>query len=417
MPPNPKRYKYPAIVDDPGFIAAKTNVERALHTVRKYLDMDVAFVSEFVGKSRIMRHVSSRSTNSPISAGDSIPLAEGYCRKIVAGELPQFIPNTADVPAAMEIPETLGIPIGSHLSVPLKLSDGRIYGTFCCFSFAAKPTLTERDMAMMKAFAEMVADQIDGEISGIRERVKIFERTEAALVSNQISMVYQPSYCLSDHRLLGAESLSRFTADPLRTPDVWFNEAGEVGLKTELELQAIENAIEGFWPALDAGVMHLAINSSPATILDPRLATALDDVRGDQIVLEITEHDYVSDYSPLMNALQPLRQRGVKVAIDDAGSGYASMRHILNTRPDIIKLDISLTNGIDTDSTQSALARALCEFGKQTGCSLVAEGIETAAQLAALRAIGVHAGQGYYLGRPMPFSEFGKLLPRLAMAS
>jgi EAL domain-containing protein (putative c-di-GMP-specific phosphodiesterase class I) len=397
-------------IDNPHYAPAKSSVERALRTVRAHLNMDVAFISEFVGNSRYFHHVDSKSGRAPVKAGDWISLADGYCKKIVDGELPQLIPNTADVAAAIAIPATRNMPIGSHISVPLRLSDGQLYGTFCCFSFDAVAGLNERDLQMMKAFAELVAQQIDSEMTGLRERAIIFERIDAVLKSNQPSMVYQPSYCISDQRLLGAESLARFGFLPHRSPDVWFAEARQVNLQVDLELKAIRSAVQEFAPAWRFGPLSLSLNSSAQTILDPRLGDMLRQFPAEQIILEITEHDHVENYETLMSALAPLRARGVKIAVDDAGSGYASMRHILNIRPDIIKLDVSLTNGIDTDLTRLALARALCEFGRQTGCNLVAEGIETAGQLETLRGIGVHAAQGYFMGRPMPFDQFRALV-------
>ena len=108
------------------------------------------------------------------------------------------------------------------------------------------------------------------------------------------------------------------------------------------------------------------------------------------------------DREALITALRPLRDRGVRLAIDDAGSGVASLRHILSLAPDVIKLDISLTQGIDTDRSRRALASGLISFGSAVGTHLLGEGVETAAEMAALRELGVPYAQGYYLGRPGP---------------
>jgi EAL domain-containing protein (putative c-di-GMP-specific phosphodiesterase class I) len=108
--------------------------------------------------------------------------------------------------------------------------------------------------------------------------------------------------------------------------------------------------------------------------------------------------------------LRPLRARGLRLAVDDAGAGYASFRHILRLRPDHIKLDMSLTRNIDTDKSKRALALALIEFARETGSELIAEGIETQGELATLRELGVMRGQGYLLGRPAPFSAAQQLL-------
>jgi EAL domain-containing protein (putative c-di-GMP-specific phosphodiesterase class I) len=117
-------------------------------------------------------------------------------------------------------------------------------------------------------------------------------------------------------------------------------------------------------------------------------------------VVEITEHELIEDYAHLLDALTPLRTAGIRLAVDDAGSGYASLRHILSLQPDIIKLDIALTRGVDTDPVRRALASALVGFARDTGSVIVAEGIETSAELAALQRLGVPLGQGFYLARP-----------------
>ena len=117
-------------------------------------------------------------------------------------------------------------------------------------------------------------------------------------------------------------------------------------------------------------------------------------------MLEITEHEAVEDYDDLVDALAPLRRLGARVAIDDAGAGFASLRHTLRIAPDIVKLDMSLTRDIDGDRAKRALAAALVSFASEMGFALVAEGIETAAELATVRELGVGYGQGFFLAEP-----------------
>lgn len=396
---------------DTMLVTAFQGVERALQSVRSHLGMDVAFISEFIGDHRVFRHVDAKTSRSPIKQGDTIPLQDGYCKKIIEGRLPELIPDTALVPEAMEIPATRAIPIGSHLSVPLRLSDGHIYGTFCCFSFNPDVSLNERDLHMMKAFAELIAYQIDTDMDNVRRRTEKAERVMAALASQGPSIVYQPTFLISDMTMAGAEALSRFHIEPHRSPDKWFAEAGEVGLKTDLERKAIGNALAGYRSVWETGPLYLGLNSSPQTIIEGGLPDVLEGFPAERIVLEITEHDHVESYLELSQALAPLRARGVLIAIDDAGSGYASMRHILNIHPDIIKLDISLTSAIDHDPMKRALAYALIEFGKQTNCKIVAEGVETETEMTTLCELGVHAAQGYHLSRPIPVEELLRLAP------
>jgi EAL domain-containing protein (putative c-di-GMP-specific phosphodiesterase class I) len=116
--------------------------------------------------------------------------------------------------------------------------------------------------------------------------------------------------------------------------------------------------------------------------------------------VEITEQAQVEDYDELNVALGHLREVGVRIAVDDAGAGYASLRHILRLEPDVIKLDKSLVRNVHRDRPRRALATALISFAAEIGATIVAEGIESAEELDALRDLGVTFGQGYHLARP-----------------
>nr|WP_247655455.1 EAL domain-containing protein [Stutzerimonas frequens] len=98
----------------------------------------------------------------------------------------------------------------------------------------------------------------------------------------------------------------------------------------------------------------------------------------------------------------------MRLAVDDAGAGYASFRHILKLKPDVIKLDASLIRNVDSDTGCRALAAALIRFAEETGCKVVAEGVETQEELAMLRRLEVNKAQGYLLGRPAPLGPLAK---------
>lgn len=123
------------------------------------------------------------------------------------------------------------------------------------------------------------------------------------------------------------------------------------------------------------------------------------------MVLEITEHDIIEDYEALSEKLEPLRQEGLRIAVDDAGAGYASFRHILRLLPDVIKLDMSLTRDLDSDITRRSLAASLVSFARETGARLVAEGVETQAELDALKRLGVDKAQGFHLYQPLSLGQ------------
>lgn len=391
------------------FIASRANlsvgtasVDKFLGAVRRHLGMDIAFVSEFRRIDRIFRHVDAQG-ETPIHAGDAIPLDEGYCRHVVEGRLPELIPDTGLFPAALALPATQAIPIGAHLSVPIELADGSCYGTLCCFSFKPDRSLSQRDLAMMRVFADMLAVQIDVDEDRSKSRSDRMRRIESVLSGGHPAIVYQPIKNLTTNRTAGFECLSRFHLEPARPPNEWFAEAGEVGLGIELEIAAIRAALRG----LDRlpSSLYVTVNCSPMTIVSGALLNVLSRVDATRVVVEITEHDYVDDYDKLLAQLAPLRALGLKVAIDDVGAGYSSMRHILKIRPDFIKLDISLTQGIDTDSPRRALAAALIAFAGETGATIVAEGVETGAELSTLKRLGISRAQGYYLSRPVDLTE------------
>jgi EAL domain-containing protein (putative c-di-GMP-specific phosphodiesterase class I) len=388
--------------------SAEAGIKRALQLIRSHLGMDIAFVSEFVGDRRVFREVIAPGNEGLIKVGDSNPLEEGYCQRVVDGRLPELMPDTSLVPAAMEMEITTALPVGAHLSVPIRLQDGRVYGTFCCFSFAPDRSLNERDLQMMRAFAELTAFEIDRDIETVRLRDEKSMRVKSVVERDQLSMVYQPIYRVEDLKIVGVECLARFSALPHRTPDVWFAEATEVGLGTQLELAAMHMALAAL-PSMQEDV-YVAINVSPLTILSGEVARALENAPVERIVLEVTEHAQISDYDALLDALRPLRLRGLRLAIDDAGAGYASLRHILNLQPDLIKLDIGLTRSIDIDPARRALAAALLGFARETNSQIIAEGVETASELKTLQALGINNAQGYFLARPAPIASVLSLL-------
>lgn len=221
----------------------------------------------------------------------------------------------------------------------------------------------------------------------------------ATLANRSIESLLQPIMDLKSGRSVGVEALSRFAGTPVRPPDVWFAEASSVGLGVDLEILAISKALEHL-PRLPSG-LYLSINASAETIVSDRFHEVLADAACERVVLEITEHAQVTNYALFRQKLSQLRSMGLRLAVDDAGAGYASFRHVLNLRPDVIKLDIGLTRGIDSDPARQALGSALLAFGLDAyNAAMVAEGIETAAELDTLRALGCPLGQGFYLGRP-----------------
>jgi EAL domain-containing protein (putative c-di-GMP-specific phosphodiesterase class I) len=146
---------------------------------------------------------------------------------------------------------------------------------------------------------------------------------------------------------------------------------------------------------------YLSVNCSHRAAMSEDVAKVLAP-HAPRVVVEITEHERVEDYALLIQALERLRSEGARIAIDDAGAGFASLRHTLQIAPDMVKVDISLTRDIDKDRAKRALASALISFADEMGMQIVAEGIETKAELETLMELGVAFGQGFYLAKPAP---------------
>ncbi len=219
-------------------------------------------------------------------------------------------------------------------------------------------------------------------------------------VANQgFEIVFQPIVDLRTGGVAGAEALTRFEMSSDRPPDVWFAEAREIGLGVELEMAALRLAL-GQLRQLPSG-LYLSLNASPDTMMSSEFRALVAEAPAERVVLELTEHDRIDDYELFENSANELRSHGLRLAVDDACAGFSSLHHILNLHPDIIKLDIGLTRGIDCDPARRALGRAMLAFGLDAyGAAIVAEGIETEGEFKTLRGLGCRFGQGFYLGRP-----------------
>lgn len=225
---------------------------------------------------------------------------------------------------------------------------------------------------------------------------------EDIVTGDGLTIEVQPIVSLTQRTTIGSEALSRFSVRPDEGPQYWFSEARHVGLLERLEMAAARAAVS----LIDRlpSDEFLALNLSPASVMASMAGDAFADVQAERLVIEITEHAPVENYEELAQALTAFRAHGGRLAVDDAGAGFASLQHILQLCPDFIKLDIGLTRGIETDRARRALAAGLISFASELGATVIAEGVETEEQLRALVDLGVGCGQGYHLGRPGPIA-------------
>ena len=248
-------------------------------------------------------------------------------------------------------------------------------------------------------FADLAGALLGRRVGDDREGRRLRSVIETVIDETAFRPVFQPIVDLIRHRTVGYEALTRFS-DRV-PPDVRFADADSVGLGIELERATLEAALAAS-SGLPAGrFVHL--NVSPGFVRSGTELRALLSSTRARIVLEVTEHAAVGDYAAFRAAIEGIG-RPVLLAVDDAGAGFASFRHILELQPAFVKLDASLVRGIDADPGKQALVAGMHHFTSRTQRRLIAEGVETEAEADALRALEVRLGQGYLFGRPEPVS-------------
>lgn len=225
----------------------------------------------------------------------------------------------------------------------------------------------------------------------------LHDRLDTMLAEGAMQPVFQPIVDLRTHDIVAFEGLCRFPGTGEDDVAQWFSNARRLGRGIDLELRALETILEacGRLPR----PVPVAVNLSPVAASNHDVQQLLLGADRD-MVLEITEHEPFPD--DLGQALEPLRRHGIRVAIDDAGAGYANLNQILRLRPDIVKIDGELTTGIDNDPVRRALAFSIVRLSQELGARTIAEAVETDAQQYVVTRLGIDYGQGFHFGRPVP---------------
>lgn len=380
-------------------------LNKLLTCVRSHLNMEVAFISEIKDGFRIFRYVDCEKNFQPITIDGFDKLKNSYCQRVLDGRLPELILNAIDHTSALELPATNNLPIGAHVSVPLVFSDESVYGTFCCFSRKPNYQLNARDLETVRFLSYCAALVLEKNVKHANDFDCRKNQINAILATLDFYPVFQPIYSLTDHKRVGFEALTRFNNFKFSSPDLWFSQAKNVGLLSQLETAAIEKSLLNFG---DSEVFakrdkseYLSLNLSPSTLLENQNQFDYLLNSNHNVVIELTEHDVIEDYLEINSILKPLRDRGVKLAIDDVGSGYASLKHILKLKPDIIKIDREIIRSIHENRDAQLLTQSLVEFSHAMDYQVIAEGIETQEELSMLKTLNVHRGQGFFLGMPL----------------
>jgi EAL domain-containing protein (putative c-di-GMP-specific phosphodiesterase class I) len=384
---------------------AGDDVRRLLRLVRTQLGMELAWLSEFDGTSQVFRYVDAAEGVVAPVPGTRLRMSGSYCARVLDGRIPQLIPDARTDPATALVESTWDLQIGSYVGAPLLAPDGSAVGMLCTTSTTAMPRLGQRDLDSLRLVAEVLRDLQARALTDeqVRDRRRqLVDGVARCLDPTCRTVVLQPVVTVGAGRLVAVEGLSRFSVDEQATAQ-WFAAASRVGRRSELELSTAGSVLSTL-PTLPSGVTVM-VNLSPSTALTCDLGRLLAGVDPERVVLELTEHEPVLDYPALCGRLEPHRRRGVRIAVDDAGGGYASLRHVLDLSPDIVKLDMALVRGLDADPARRALVEALARFCCDAGRVVVAEGVETAGELAALEDSGVTWVQGFHIGRPVPVDQ------------
>lgn len=387
------------------------NLGEFARTLRDHLGLDIVFISRFGRDYQTLEVVEACEsiTPPPFETSDRIAIEKSYCKRVADGKLPALIHDVESDTRVHDLEEVNRLKIRTNLSVPICLSDGRVFGSICGFSYKVVPELNQRDVQLVKLFADFVARHIEN----LEQHSADMDHQEADIQQiiddGLFQTMMQPITRLEDKTIVGFEVLTRFNQEPRMAPNEWFEQASCVGLLETLEITVIKNALSKL--QIPEKEYFFSFNFSADTIVAPQFKDWIDSVSGHQIIIELTEHDAVHNYVELREAVEAFRQGGVRLAIDDLGSGYASFAKLIELTPDIFKIDASIVGGIDEDDHKKALVSALVEYARITEIQLVAEGIENHRELDVLKRIGVELGQGFHLGKPMPPIDYFNLAP------
>jgi EAL domain-containing protein (putative c-di-GMP-specific phosphodiesterase class I) len=264
-----------------------------------------------------------------------------------------------------------------------------------------REALGERDVRLLKLLDRLVMRQRRSARAPASDAQ--LEQVTRLVDGDEPDIVFQRIDHLGWGWVQGFEALARFRSEPEQPPDAWFACAHQAGVGVELEVKAARAALAAL-PSLPRHTF-LSVNVSASTLVSDAFAKLVAPVPGPRVVIEVTEHEFVEDYEAIADTCGELRSRGFRVAVDDAGSGCAGLAHIVSLAPDVIKLDATITRDIDRNVYAREMVASVVSLARFWKSHVVAEGIETEAELATLRRIGVDRGQGYLLGRPRSLAE------------
>ena len=325
--------------------------------------------------------------NSPLPPA----LIVGWAERVAAG--PWVGPYEAGFGSSLR--RVPGEPPTAMAIVPLRTSTAMLGAIVVCTQANDGVTFLAGRLPVLESFGAVASALLAPGIHARQRHGEVRGELEAVLKDGAFHPVFQPVVDLSSGLTMGHEALTRFHDGA--PPDRRFADAAAVGLGLELESACLTAAMSASQGLPDEG--WLSLNVSPDLLLEASRLTECLRNRVRPVLLEVTEHVAIEDYAAVRAAVGSMGH-DVRIAVDDAGAGFASFRHILELRPDYVKLDIALVRQIDRDPVRQALVAGIVYFARKSGCALIAEGIETTGERDQLHSLGVDLGQGYLLGRP-----------------
>lgn len=388
---------------------AQRVIDQLLASVRRQVGVDVAYLTEYCLDGAEVRALAGDGGQLALSVGAQVPVSESVCLASIMGRAPGTVADTRQHRVTRRLAWDRPVSIGAFAAAPVQLPSGALFGGLCVAHHAPLPDLGPVTQPFLAAMAEVLGAQLELEQHTQRQSQSERDIITSLFAGGRMSIVLQPIVDLTSGATVGVEALSRFATDPPRPPHLWFSAAARQGRGVELEAAAIARALH-LLPSLPAG-WYMSVNASPDLVQSGALDELVTDGADDRLVVEITEHAAVADYDGLLATLHGMRARGGRIAVDDAGAGFASLRHVVQLQPDMIKIDGSLIRGLDTEPLHRAMVESLVSFAASTGATLVAEAVETPSELAVLQDLGVAVAQGYLFASPGPLADLRATYP------
>lgn len=407
-------------------------ISDVLKILRNQMNMDVVFCSEFVDGKRVFRHIASSTDNPPIAIGASDELENSWCQRVVDGRLPRIIQDAALDPVASKLLTDLPFRIGTHISTPIILKSGEVYGTLCCFSHHPKEGSGEDDLATLVFTAKLTAAMLELKDSPVKSQLwksddhsKAIRDIRCGLDKGEFINYYQPNVDLQTGRIVGAEALIRWLHPEkgMLHPSEFVPLMEESGLIVEAGNAVMSRAMWDWrnWSERGLSPPPIAVKLAAKHFLSNNLVSLVKEVLSISgadgnlqtkmpLSIEVAESSVFGNLEITCEQLRALRDLGVTVALDDFGTGYSSLSHLAELPLDMLKIDRSFVMKMGAEPDYMAVVTTIIQLAHGLGLLVVAEGVETADEAQLLKLLRCDQAQGYLYSKPVPAEDFAAML-------